>query len=509
MGKWSSRKGLVDPTPAQEEEKKSLGYTGRWSSRKRVTEDVGSPTEETESTLSWANTAREGVMESLRGEEGTSPILARGIAQAMFMRESARNFPASAMRQVWDLVDVLSSPKQSAKALGELATGLIQKLTPGEQEYEHHVDVVVDDLKASYGDRRLLEETVRSDLAKVIGDITTAVIPAKVPVNILAKGGRLSTVKRIADATTTGMSALEPTTMIQKGMRFGFDTVVSQKRIHRLYQSAAKLQGIKLKKRRTVTQAALDNAIKLNMDGWDKLVGTISDIGESVDALAAAKTIQGQTTSIKTLLKGIGKLRKSVRYSTGDPISVKKALDKARKEIILANTELVGGRRVLKEMTPSEVNTFKKSLYAEVSSVYDNFKSSPLTKKQKVLIARNAMEWLEHIEPEIKRLNKKAAPLIELREAIEARIGNMANADLTDMGIAVRSAVGAKMGGQVGAAGGMALGILDKAAIKSRIAILLNSMQRKGIRISPTSTLIRLGLARLEDIEPDDYENEE
>mgnify|MGYP001586670474 FL=1 len=94
-------------------------------------------------------------------------------------------------------------------------------------------------------------------------------------------------------------------------------------------------------------------------------------------------------------------------------------------------------------------------------------------------------------------LNKQEGALIELGEALEKAANRITNRDIIGIGVPIKGGLGGVVGGWKGAAGGVAVGLLDTPAIKSKLAIVLNRLKEKGIQVKPTSTAIRLGLFQM------------
>ena len=65
--------------------------------------------------------------------------------------QAITNIPSSGSQFGKDIAKVVTEPRETAKALWKLATGLVQKIIPGEQENEAAVDAVGKFLANRYG----------------------------------------------------------------------------------------------------------------------------------------------------------------------------------------------------------------------------------------------------------------------------------------------------------------------------------------------------------------------
>ena len=112
---------------------------------------------------------------------------------------------------------------------------------------------------------------------------------------------------------------------------------------------------------------------------------------------------------------------------------------------------------------------------------------------------------LEDIIPEIKQLNKNEGALIELWNALESKANRITNRDLIGIGMPVKMGTGAgvgymfagETGGKIGTKLGFLLGVFDTPQVKSKIALVLSKLKEKGIRVKPSTAMIKLGLYQL------------
>jgi len=80
------------------------------------------------------------------------------------------NFGSSAVGVVEDTITPFAQPVETAKALGGLVVGGVQKLVPGEQSNEKYADALGAFLKDRYGSVGAFKQTLRDDPAGVMAD---------------------------------------------------------------------------------------------------------------------------------------------------------------------------------------------------------------------------------------------------------------------------------------------------------------------------------------------------
>ncbi|MCY4028990.1 MAG: hypothetical protein OXH75_22065 [Acidobacteria bacterium] len=84
---------------------------------------------------------------------------------------AGRNFLPSAGRAVSDVLAPIHSPIETARAVGGLAAGVVQKLIPGRQEQERYADAVGRYVADRYGSLEGLRRTFEEDPAGMAADL--------------------------------------------------------------------------------------------------------------------------------------------------------------------------------------------------------------------------------------------------------------------------------------------------------------------------------------------------
>ena len=134
--------------------------------------------------------------------------------------QALRNLPSSAAQFGSDIVAPFVSPVETAKNIGSIVLGAVQKLIPGEQGSEQHADAVGQFFKERYGGFEEFKRTVAKDPVGVLADISMLVTgggsaAARLP-GVIGKAGR---------ATAQAGRAIDPVSIAAKGGGVAADIV--------------------------------------------------------------------------------------------------------------------------------------------------------------------------------------------------------------------------------------------------------------------------------------------
>jgi hypothetical protein len=114
------------------------------------------------------------------------------------------NFGSSAKQFGSDIVQPFISPVETAKSLGNLGLGIIQKVVPGEQESEKYADAVGEFFSNRYGGIEELKRTMATDPVGFLSDASTiltggGMLAAKIPGTAGRVGKTIGTVGKVID----------------------------------------------------------------------------------------------------------------------------------------------------------------------------------------------------------------------------------------------------------------------------------------------------------------------
>lgn len=123
--------------------------------------------------------------------------------------KAAINLPGSTLHVLNETGKAILHPFDTAQAMGEVVTGGLQKLVPGEQENEQQFNAVVDFYKNRYGDLAGLKTAIEERPAEVLADISAIATMggAAVPRSAGAVKTALQTVGKAADPLNMTTSA--------------------------------------------------------------------------------------------------------------------------------------------------------------------------------------------------------------------------------------------------------------------------------------------------------------
>jgi hypothetical protein len=394
------------------------------------------------------------------------------------------NTPKSAKQFVTDLVTPFLHPKDTAKALGALGEGLAQKFVPGRQENEQIVDDLVEMFKERYGGIENIKKTISEDPVGVVADISSLLVPA----GAVAKGvGAISKVEKVSKLgrlTAKAGELLEPVSAVGKAVKGVVSKIIPKEMPTNLYQSAAKFSTVIPENiRKSLSTTALDNRIMPTLKGLDNLRENINSINDEITTLIDGATKSGKQIPINALFTHFKKLRKDALLS-GEPISQKRAIDNIARQISKANRKVKKGF-----LSPGEAQKLKQNIYKETESLYSKATQRPIKGKTKQAVAKAAKESLEKLFPEIKQLNRNEGSLLALRKELEKSASRISNRDLLGIGIPIKGGAGGAIGGMPGLLGGAALGLFDTPAVKAKLAIVLNSLKKKGVVLAEDSLM--------------------
>ena len=128
-------------------------------------------------------------------------------------QQAIQNFPKSALQAGKDIITPLTEPVETAKALGNLGLGVIQKAIPGRQESEKYADALGEFFANRYGGLEKFKQTIANDPAGFLLDLSTvlsggATAGARLPGQagvIAQKAGKVA-------------QAIDPTVLAYKGV---------------------------------------------------------------------------------------------------------------------------------------------------------------------------------------------------------------------------------------------------------------------------------------------------
>ena len=126
------------------------------------------------------------------------------------IRRAMGNIPSSGARFVGDVASVITNPVETARGLGRVATGGVQRLTPGVQPNEEAFNQVYKFFKDRYGSTDKLSRTVETDPVGFIADVSALVSGAGLATRGVGAVSRVSAVSQAGKSLQKVGAITEP-----------------------------------------------------------------------------------------------------------------------------------------------------------------------------------------------------------------------------------------------------------------------------------------------------------
>jgi hypothetical protein len=424
------------------------------------------------------------------GTEPAKPTLGLGDMAS----QSVQNIPSSALRLASDLGQAVMHPIDTITGLASTAQGFIDKasgnmeVSPEAEERKQKADAMIGFLDDRYGSEENLKQTIATDPVGFLADVSSVVIPAGGAVAAAGKGlattGKLakmtSALERAGGSLARGGAAVEPLNMALRGVGKGIQAIPVTVP-ERMMKSALKIsKKVSDADKTAIARTALDESIPLSRAGLEKVQDLKHVLGKEIDAKVQELQKSGQAIRTEFLLSDI----QGVMDNAGLMVP-----PQTRTVQRIIEQTMEGLPEVL---TPSQIQKLKRNLQNRVAEQYGKT-STPTVQVQKN-IARQARIELEQAIPEIAGMNANEATLIKLARAMDEALQRIGNRDLSGIGAPIKMGAGASAAGPAGTALGALAAIADVPRFKAMLARVLDTMQKRGIKIQPTPTAIRLGL---------------
>lgn len=135
-----------------------------------------------------------------------------------YWSQVGQNLLPSAVESVRDISSLVTSPIQTAKGLGGLAVGTVQKLVPGRQAQEIYPEAVADYYKQRYGGWENIKQSFKTDPVGVAMDVASVVSGGAGLLQKGAKAAKLSNIAKTAGNVERVATALDPSVAAVRGI---------------------------------------------------------------------------------------------------------------------------------------------------------------------------------------------------------------------------------------------------------------------------------------------------
>lgn len=409
-----------------------------------------------------------------------------------------KNVPSSGAQYVENMATAIASPVETAKAIGNLFLGAVQKLYPGEQEAEKYADAFANAMKERYGSWDNAKRTLENDPVGLLGDVSSFLIPAGAMGKLASAN---SMVRKAGDITSKVGAAIDPLNIVANPVISGGAKMVPQSRIANLYEHGLQFgPSVPLQKRAPIIRTALDEAIEPTLKGLNKIDLITDSVNSQIDNLIKAAS-SGEKVPRAALYSNLQELRN--KYG-GVNISGGKNLDDITE--VARNFDLHMEDIGKKYLTAEDLQKFKKDLYQEVRYDQSANTARRVADETKKAMGRSARENIERIVPETRDLNAREGRLLSLKDAIEGPAAKAKDAPVLPLNFQLKMLLGGVIGGGPGAGVGFLAGMLDKAKNRGKLAIAVHKIKNQGlfdnvVNNSSTNALVRQALEQSGDFQ--------
>jgi hypothetical protein len=164
-------------------------------------------------------------------------------------QEMMQNVPGSAAQYAEDVTYPIRHPIETAKNIGQLGLGLVQKAIPGEQESEKYVDALGDFYSQRYGSIDQALNTLEQDPVGVWADLSMLFTGGAGLTQRLSKLANVSEKGRQVTTAISNLAAATDPVNVVKNVFAATDVPF------RLYQGAAKFKGSQAHIRKNIDTA--------------------------------------------------------------------------------------------------------------------------------------------------------------------------------------------------------------------------------------------------------------
>ena len=385
--------------------------------------------------------------------------------------KAASNMPSSLFDVAKNIYEAVSHPVETAKAVGNVALGVGQKLILGEQPEEKNVDALVEFYSKRYGGTDKIRETIEKDPAGFLVDLSTVLGGAggatKLAATASKTAGLANTGERLATAGAAmakTAATVDPISIASTGIVNTAGKLIPSKGVlspERLYQGSLKMgTGEALSQEERIKRVAtgLENGIMPTVEGLDKVRNLIGKIDNEVQATISKGGYGGNPISTDAVISYLGELKEFAKNTLTQESLLK--IEKIEERFKKAHGTA---------MSVEDAHQLKKNTYVELNKFYDQFQRNAAieTKKQ---LARGLKEEVYNLYPELRELGKEEGALIALQDSLEKAVKRINNRDVVGIGIPIKGVMGASVGGPQGGAIGLVSGLLDTPIVKARLA---------------------------------------
>jgi len=353
-------------------------------------------------------------------QEGVVEPTIRGAIKetGQTLLDAVKNVPSSAKKLVTDIGTAVISPIETAKSLGGLALGLVQKIIPGEQESEKYVDALVQNYADRFGSVEKAKETFVNDPVGFLADTAGLLLAGGGAIKGVGAVTKLKTLSKLGGAVAKTGAAIDPLIGVAKiGKPIAKGLVKSaEKGIEKVL--APTKEVTKAKTAKVIKELTQEKLVAISKEELQKQIKRkLIEVGKEFDDFFETTGIKGNT-KIQPLIdlledakdnfrvKGVVVEPKSIKIIEGLQDTIKQFGDE------LPNTDL----RRLRQIWDKTIAKGKRFDVAKTSEVLDEL-------DLKKMLTDSMRDELAKANPKLAVINKKFAFYKNVDDVLEATIG--------------------------------------------------------------------------------------
>lgn len=372
--------------------------------------------------------------------------------------EIVSNIPSSAYNYASDFVGAITSPIETGKAIYDVGEGVIDKFSddPGEVDKSAIADAVWQMMVDRYGSEDAIKNTINTDPVGVFGDV----------IGVLSMGagnlGKLEPIAATANAVNKAGRLIPES--VPRGM----------------YKEAAKFNRKKGVNPDDLADTAVTNRIMPTQAGLNKSQAMIDDLSAQVDDIIEAGVGSGERVPLGRIVAGLEQLEDKYKGPLATGPESLAYIQRQKRALIDHFGEL-------ESVNPKELLDFRRDADRRANYAKDRGDPQPIVDQYYKKLAGTAREELGEVVPEIKDVNAKLGPMIELQDNLKAPAQRIDRRNAVSFGQQTGTTGGAVIGQtmgipEIGATLGFALSSLEKPKLKARMAFAIESVRNGDTR---------------------------
>lgn len=396
--------------------------------------------------------------------------------QGPSVHEFLSNAYNSALNFGSGIVKAVTSPVETAKALGGLGAGIAEYAAPQAAglgtEHEKYVDALLNQYKDKYGSIDAIKHAMYTDPVGVAADLATlaggagAIAKGAGLVADIAGAGRaaqiagttakvLGTVADVADPLKLTTTAV--------GKAAGIAGIPERIYVGALRPGVTNTGALTLDDLKQMAGTGLKYAAPVTQKGVDTVWNALQDLNQEVTKRVGAGTAAGQTISRDAVINRLG--------PTFKQFAMQVAPDSDIRDITRVGEQFE--RTNAAQIPVATAQAKKVGTYQQIAGKYGKLSDAEV-EAQKAL-ARGLKDELVQAMPELGNLNAQESRLLDLQGVIEKAVNKQALAGRGPLNtILTGTMAGAATHSPTVAAAWMMKNILNDPAVRSRVAIALD-----------------------------------